>query len=170
MAIDDYSVSRSTRVCGKSGRVLEPQELCVATLQENDEGELERVDYAIEAWSEDDRPQRLMGIWRTKVPEASGPRRTLVDDEALLDIFTRLDGETNRDRQAFRYVLALVLLRKRLLRFHGRRRDGDTEIWLMHPRGDSESPPLEVIDPALGEDDIVAVHEQLGEILHGELA
>lgn len=170
MSIDDYSVSRATRICGKSGRVLEPAEACVATLQENESGELERIDYALEAWSDDDRPRRLLGMWRTSVPADSGPRRAFVDDEALLDIFVRLEGESSRQRQAFRYVLALVLLRKRLLRFEGRRTHDDSELWLLRPRGAGDGPAMEVVDPGLTDDDIVAVHEQLGEILHGDLA
>jgi hypothetical protein len=141
----------------------------VATLQETEDGLLERVDYALEAWSDDDRPAALFSMWRTKVPESDGPRRAFVDDEALLDIFIRLEGDTKRERQSFRYVLSLVLLRKRLLRFEGRKQSPDGEIWLLAPRGIADAPAMEVADPGLDDADIVAVHEQLGEILHGDL-
>jgi len=169
MAVDDYSVSKPSRTCGLTGRDLEPGECCIATLRETQDGQLERVDYALEAWSAQSRPPGLFSMWRTRVPDDDGPRRAFVDDEALLDLFIRLEGETKRERQAFRYVLALVLLRKRLLRFEGRRHESDAEVWLLSPRGTSDSPPMEVTDPGLEDADIVAVHEQLGEILHGDL-
>jgi hypothetical protein len=169
MAIDDYSFSRSSRTCTRTGRVLEPDEVCVATLCENEAGQLERHDYALDAWSNDDRPKGFFSMWRTKVPPDDGPRRLFLDDEALLDLFTRLEGEERRDRQAFRYVLGLVLLRKRLLRFEGRRDSDKGQISLLRPRGQSNGPPMEVLDPGLSDKDIVAVHEQLGEILHGDL-
>jgi len=177
MALDDYSVSKSSRTCAKTGRTLEPGELCIATLCERDEGQLERVDFALDAWSDEDRPKGFFSMWRTRVPSDDGPRRAFVDNEALLDLFSRLEGDARRERQAFRYVLGLVLLRKRLLKFEGRR-DGEAgEVWLMRPRGvragasgaSDNGPPMEVIDPGMSETDIIAVNEQLGEILHGDL-
>jgi len=169
MAIDDYSVSKSSRTCGLTGRALKPGESCVATLRETQDGQLERVDYALDAWPDAKRSSRFFSMWRTRVPDDDGPRRAFVDDEALVDLFIRLEGETKRERQAFRYVLALVLLRKRLLRFEGRRQEADAEIWLLRPRGTSDGPAMEVADPGLDDADVVAVHEQLGEILHGDL-
>ena len=169
MALDDYSVSKSSRTCARTGRLLEPDEACVATLCENETGQLERQDYALDAWSDDNRPEGFFSMWRTKVPADDGPRRLFLDDEALVDLFTRLEGEERRDRQAFRYVLGLVLLRKRLLRFEGRRESDQGQISLLRPRGQSEGAPMEVLDPGLSDEDIVAVHEQLGEILHGDL-
>ncbi|MCH2137574.1 MAG: hypothetical protein MK074_00790 [Phycisphaerales bacterium] len=169
MAIDEYSVGKITRTCGRSGRALEPDEVCIATLCENAEGQLERVDFAEEAWSDDDRPEGFFSKWKTTVPADDGPRRAFVDDAALLDIFARLDGDERRDRMAFRYVLALVLLRKRLLKFEGRCDSDEGDVWLLRPRGEDAGPPMEVVDPGLDDEAIVAVNEQLGEILHGSL-
>ena len=99
MALDDYRVSKSSRTCAKTGRTLEPDEVCIATLCESDEGQLERVDFALDAWSEEDRPKGFFSMWRTRVPSDDGPRRAFVDDEALLDLFSRLEGDARRERQ-----------------------------------------------------------------------
>jgi hypothetical protein len=96
--------------------------------------------------------------------------RVFVDDEVLLDLFDRLADDERSQRQAFRFVLALVLLRKRRLKFDRREEvDGGVQ-WHMSARGEQSSTgPWVVVDPGLGDDDVIALHEQLGEILHGDL-
>ena len=55
------------------------------------------------------------------------------------------------------------------LQLTGRKATPEGDVWLMQPRGAGQGPPMEVLDPGLAEADIVAVNEQLGEILHGDL-
>ena len=92
-----------------------------------------------------------------------------------MDLFLRLVDVTEPRRVAFRFVLSLILLRKRLLRFIGRRAeqgsdDGAGERWLMRPRGAEEGEPaIEVANPHLSDDDVRELTAQLSEILRGEL-
>ena len=84
----------------------------------------------------------------------------------------RLADDERPQRIAFRFVLALILMRKRLLRFVGRTdSDGDARgRWKLRPRGaDPESLPLEVEDPGLTDEDVRELTAQLGEVLMGEL-
>ncbi|MCA9283915.1 MAG: hypothetical protein KDA22_01780 [Phycisphaerales bacterium] len=166
-----YAIGRHTGICAATGAVLAPGTPCVAALCEEPEGDgLVRRDYAIAAWDSGQRPPRLFSCWRTVVPEPDAPRRMLVDDQTLVDIFERLEGDERPQRLAFRFVLGLILLRKRLLRQVGRERRGDREAWLMLPRGAVEGErPVEVIDPRLGEDDIRTIGEQFSEILQTDL-
>ncbi|MCP3903349.1 MAG: hypothetical protein GY715_06910 [Planctomycetes bacterium] len=168
-----YQVSRPTGVCAASGEPLEPGGLCVATLCEQAEGEgFDRLDYSVPAWEAGERPERLFSFWRTTVPVPGEKRRLLVDDSVLMDLFERLADDDRPQRVAFRFVLALILMRKRLLRFVGRTvPDGDARgRWKLRPRGtDAESPPLEIEDPGLTDDDVRELTAQLGEVLQGEL-
>ena len=52
-----------------------------------------------------------------KPPSDQKPKRRYVDDDVLLDFFTKLEGSDNPERQAFRYVLALHLIRRKKLSF-----------------------------------------------------
>ncbi|MHC4946867.1 MAG: hypothetical protein ACYTG1_01200 [Planctomycetota bacterium] len=168
----EYQVARSTGVCAETGRPLEAGAPCVAALCEREAEEgFERLDFALEAWESGARPPRLFSFWRTTVPEAGQPRRLLVDDEVLVDIFERLADDDRPQRIAFRFVLALILMRKRILRPAGRTTASDgTARWRVRPRGAApETPPVEVIDPGLGDEDIRELTEQLGEILQAEL-
>ncbi|MBT8487131.1 MAG: hypothetical protein HKO59_05790 [Phycisphaerales bacterium] len=168
-----YQVSRLTGVCAETGEKLEPGSLCVATLCDRAEDEgFDRKDYSMTAWEQGARPERLFSFWRTEVAAPEARRKLLVDDEVLMDLFTRLADDDRPQRVAFRFVLALILMRKRLLRFLGRRSDeaAGREWWKLRPRGAApEDPPLEVLDPRLSDEDVRELTAQLGEVLRGDM-
>ena len=96
----------------------------------------------------------------------------MVDDEVLRDLFERLASDERPQRIAFRFVLALILMRKRYLKFVGRQavEGEETERWLMRHKGaEPNDPPVEVINPHLSDDDVRDLTEQLSEILQSEL-
>ena len=166
-------------MCAATGEPLEPGAVCVTALceHEHDEG-FDRKDFSEAAWEAGARPERLFSYWRSTVPEPSEKKRVFVDDEVLMQIFERLAHDDRPQRIAFRFVLALVLLRKRKLRMVGRSIDGEREVWLFSPKasrlGDKqrlsdESPAIEVINPQLTDDDVAELTSQLAEILQAEL-
>jgi hypothetical protein len=165
-----YQISRPTGRCAATDTPLEPGMAIVACLvdREDDEG-FERLDYTQEAWESGARPERLFSYWRTVMPAPDDKPKLLVDDAVLMDLFERLVDDTRPRRQAFRFVLALILIRKRLLKFEGRVQiDGD-EHWQVRSKGtDPESPPITVFNPQLGDDDVLELTSELGEVLQGE--
>ncbi|MDP7030168.1 MAG: hypothetical protein QF733_08105 [Phycisphaerales bacterium] len=164
-----YQVARSTGRCASSGEALQPGDACIAALCEDPESDgFARLDYSVAAWDAGARPEGLFSFWRTTIPEPKAQTRVLVEDDVLLDLLDRLDGEAQPRRRAFRFVIALVLLRKRLVKFDRREEAQEGVIWHLSGRGDS-SATWTVLDPALDDDDIVDLHEQLGEVLQGEL-
>ena len=172
----DYHVARPTGLCAATEQPLEPGAACIATLCESpDDAEaLVRRDYSLAAWEDGVRPAGLFSYWRTIVPQANDRRGALVDDEVLQDLFERLATDARPQRVAFRFVLGLILMRKRLLRFAGRLEAGsggvEHERWLLKPRGaEPDDPPLEVVNPRLSDDDVRELTGQLSEILQSEL-
>ncbi len=166
----DYRISGFTGCCAATGAPLEPGAVCVTALceHEHDDG-FDRKDFSIEAWESGARPERLFSYWRTTVPEPSEKRKVFVDDEVLMQLFERLADDDRPQRVAFRFVLAMVLLRKRKLRMVGRTIDGQREVWLFKQRAQDESPAIEVINPQLTDDDVADLTSQLAEILQAEL-
>jgi hypothetical protein len=67
----------------------------------------------------------------------------------------------------FRFLLALILMRKRLLKYDRTVHEGDSEVWLMRLRGDERQ--HKVVNPQLAEDQLEAVGQQLGTILHEDV-
>jgi hypothetical protein len=132
---------------------------------------LQRLDVSLEAWERGERPARLFSHWRTAVPEPSAKKRYLVDDEALVELFRRLEDQTDERRLAFRFVLGLVLLRKRLLRVVEQRTEpgGDgrgeptQEWWTVRLR--REKTDRQLWNPQLDESRTLELIEQVGQIL-----
>lgn len=172
MTATTYEFGRRTGVCAASGKVFVPGETYVAALLEKpaEQGEgFERADYSIEAWESSGRPERLFAFWRATMTEGEpqGPR--LIDDNELLSLFEQLDGATETKRLAFRYALALILVRKRALVMAGSRKG----LLLVQQRvtgpgsvaRQATEPVIEVVDPGLDEATINEVTSQLESIM-----
>lgn len=209
-----YEIERPTNRCAMTGRELEPGEAYMATLVEvvpeeeaaddagGDTGAaapqstaamfgLRRLDVSLEAWKEGKHPDNLFGYWKTTVPHPNQKPQLFVDNDVLLNLLRRLADATQPRRLAFRFVLALILMRKKMLRYDRTEQreaavtteDGQTqqvqqEWWIMTPKLDPSKGPLgkwhddetiEVLNPQLGEAEITQVTEQLNEILNAEL-
>lgn len=174
-----YTIGSATRRCAATGRELRTGEAFVAALaQAPDADDLMRLDFAGEAWDAGARPPRplgLIGYWRGVLPEPGGKKRLLVDDQSLVELFEQTaepiggDPAADEDRLAFRFVLALILLRKRLLVQEGSAGPGGRNM-LVRARGDKPIegvPPVlaEVVDPGLDEAAVVRVTQQVKAVL-----
>jgi len=173
----NYTIGAATRKCAATGRELGTGERFVAALVQRPDAEaFERVDFSGEAWEKGARPPTemlLYGFWRGVVPEPGAKKRLLIDDQSLLELFEQSGDELEgsgggKERAAFRFVLALILMRKRLLVQEGSRRGA----MLVRPRGVPKPPEgpalVEVADPGLDEATIAGVTQQLGAVLNGE--
>src|SRR5258706_14007164 len=98
---------------------------------------------------------------------AEPKRRIFVDDEVLCALFERLADTAEPSKLNFRFVLGLILMRKRMLVYEGTRREGDREIWSMRFRGREDK--LDLLNPHLTEEQVGDVSRQLGEILNEEI-
>lgn len=179
---DSYSVSTPTGVCAVSGEAIPVGEACMSVLAEPPEADgLVRLDVAIDAWDRGDRPSfpgPVVGVWRTVIPEKDAPRRQLVGEEEVIDLFEQLgepsetgEGETaqSRSRQiAFRYLLCLILIRKRKLVWVDAvpaTEDGPGMIRVHRPK-EKDGDPIEVIDPGMDDDAIRDATRQLSMVMN----
>ena len=112
----EYEVQRSTRQCSVTGREFAPGESYYSALVEQnvEQGaELRRLDYSIEAWQ--GPPPDSVGWWKSQCPDQNARSPYWAPNDVLLDFFDRLAEQP--DNQDMRYVLALLLVRRRVMRF-----------------------------------------------------
>ncbi len=175
-----YTLGSPTRQCAATGRVLVTGEPFIGALcQDVQSEEFRRLDYSLTAWEGGARPAaplELIGTWRGVVPDPSEKKRLMLDEGSLLDLFEQTgeaagaNAAASRRQEVFRFVLALILIRKRLLTCeksgwgHGSR-----GVMLVRPKGTPrppEGPPLvEVVDPGMSDADIAIAVEQLQSVL-----
>lgn len=71
-----------------------------------------------------------LATWRTARPAPANPRVQPFDRETLYTFFTRLEDATAAEQLEFRFVLALLLWRKKVLKLDRSITDDDGELWL----------------------------------------
>ncbi len=167
-----YEFARPTGVCALSGKPFTVGETYVAVLIDgNPDNRLERKDFAVEAWesgaalTEIKPPRRALGFWRASMPEPTRKTHAFIDDAALLDLFEQLvdaDLSSEPGRTAFRYVLALILIRKRLLRAEGGR---GGPLTVRFARDGQEGRAFEIPDPNLEDAVIAEATEHLAAVM-----
>lgn len=169
-----YDIARPTGVCAATGRRIAAGDRFVAVLIEREEGDrLERRDYTVEGWSDGaaargvEAPAKVLGHWRATMPEPSADRNARVDDAALEDLFEQVlegqEGETP-GRAAFRYVLALLLLRRRVLKRAGQSESALMVRWV---RDGETGEAFEVRDPGMDGAAIAEAAARLTAVLSG---
>ncbi|HEY3242024.1 MAG TPA: hypothetical protein VGM03_01620 [Phycisphaerae bacterium] len=161
--MDAYEIARPSGRCHVTGRELAEGEAFYAVLFEEGEG-FRRADYSLEAWS--GPPAGSFCHFKSRVAVKTHKRKLLVDDDILINFFERLGAETEPLRVHLRFVLALILLRKRLLKYEDTARgEDDTEVWMMRLK---DGALQRVVNPRLTDDQVTAVSQQLGVILSGD--
>lgn len=155
----DYEVQRCTRHCAKSGRDLVPGEEYYSALVAEG-AELVRRDYAAEAW--EGPPEGAVGWWKSQIPTPQATRVRLAPNEVMLQLFDQLEGQP--DKQDMRYVLSLLLVRRRVMRQEESERDAERrELLVLYcPRRDAT---YRVPEATPGDERISQIQEELGQLL-----
>jgi hypothetical protein len=160
-----YEVSRPHGVCAVTGNTIEPDEKLMAALRETSAG-FERLDISMAAWPEFDRKD-VVAFWQTVMPRHEQKKKLFVEDQVLCDLFERLGDVTEPAKLNFRFVLGLILMRKRMLVYENSRNEDGREIWTMRFKGKEQR--LDMLNPRLAEEQVAEVSQQLGAILNEEL-
>jgi hypothetical protein len=159
----DYQIQPNTRRCAVTGRDLKPGEKFYTALLE-DGGKFLRQDYSSEAWH--GPPAGVFSFWSGRVPAQEEHHKPRIDDELLMDCFGRLQGQDDPARVNFRYVVALLLMRRKRLKFDEARKDGERE--LLRLRCARTGARYEVVNPRLTEAEMAAVQEEVFKVLGWE--
>jgi hypothetical protein len=130
----DYEVQRCTRHCANSGRELAPGETFYSTLTAEG-AEVVRHDYAAEAWK--GPPEDVLGWWKSQMPDRNAKKLHWAPNDVMLELLESLAAQP--DKWDMRYVLALLLIRRRVVRLEETEKDaGGQEVSVLYcPRRDA---------------------------------
>ncbi|MDR1963273.1 MAG: hypothetical protein LBQ50_05800 [Planctomycetaceae bacterium] len=105
-------IPRPSRICSATNRELQPGEVFFSVLIE-EKDEVKRLDYAAENWK--GPPPEFLGWWKTTVPDSNDKKVRIAPNDILLNLFEQLSLQP--ENADMRYVLALLLIRRRLFRY-----------------------------------------------------
>src|SRR5690242_20133145 len=138
-----YDVARPLGKCAVSGTDIVAGQKFMAALRETPAG-FERVDVSLEAWPQFDRKD-VLALWQTTMPKHEQKKKVFVDDQVLCELFERLADATEPAKLNFRFVLGLILMRKRMIIYENTRHEDGKEIWSVRFKGREDK--LDLVNP-----------------------
>jgi hypothetical protein len=122
----DFEVQRCTRQCATSGRLLQPGETFYSVLTVSG-ADVVRQDYSAETWA--GPPSGALGWWKSQMPEPNASKINWAPNDVMLHLLEEMEPQP--ELADMRYVLTLLLIRRRVLRLEGSQRDERGEEWLV---------------------------------------
>lgn len=160
MVTTEYQIQPNTRLCAVTGKPLEVGDrFYTALLEEGDH--FVRKDFSQAAWQ--GPPPGAFSFWTGHVPPPQQRQKPRFDDDLLEECFHRLEGQLDPARVNFRYVVALLLIRRKRLKLEQTLAEGDEEMMLVSCARSGEK--YTVINPPLSEDEMTQVQEEVFKVL-----
>ena len=158
----DWNIRETSLRCAACGREFQEGQEIYSILLETQTA-FERRDHCAGCWA-GVAQGAVFSQWRTLMPRRETPVNKRVNAQIVLDFFHKLEGEPERRKQCFRYVLGLMLTRKKIMKFGGvNRGDGGEEIVLTDARTGVE---YRVYDPNLSPEEITNLTDEVGQLLN----
>lgn len=170
----DFEIQRCSRRCAATDREFAPGEVFHSVLVA-DGAEVVRRDYCAAAWQ--GPPENAIGHWKSRMPEANAKKAHWAPNDVILHFFQQLEGVA--DQQDLRYVLALLLVRRRIVRLEEPAEESVAEgagkpesplpeqLLLLNPRDDVQY-RVSVVQPA--PERIRQIQEELARLLFADAA
>ena len=114
----DYEVQHSSRRCSISGREFAPGETYYSAIVA-DGANVIRHDYAADAWQ--GPPADALGWWKAQIPDRNETKKRWAPNDVMLQFWDELAAQF--DKQDMRYVLTLLLVRRRVFRLEEEKLD-----------------------------------------------
>ncbi|WP_425614284.1 hypothetical protein NA78x_004151 [Anatilimnocola sp. NA78] len=114
----DFEISRCTRRCAATDRELQPGETYYSVLVPSG-AQVLRQDYSAAEWK--GPPEKALGWWKATMADATARKPQWAPHEVMLEFFETLEHDPSRED--LRYVLALLLVRRRVLRLEAEETD-----------------------------------------------
>lgn len=155
----DFEISRSERRCSATDEELKPGEDFYSVIVP-DGDEIHRLDFSEAAWS--GPPADCIGWWKTQVPTLATLRMKWAPHDVMLHYFESL--QERPDKQDTKYVLSLLMMRKRILAQRGAEPtpDGGEEL-VFDCRRNGKEYRVQLVD--LDETRIEQIQSELSELL-----
>jgi hypothetical protein len=159
----EWEIKSRARFCARTGKPFEEGE-CFYTLLFRDGEGFRREDLSEKAWRERNENIQPFSFWRSRYEAPQPPPSEPLRKEDAESLLRRLVSEAEPASVNARYILALILERKRILRPI---ECSDDSLLVYEHAGTGES--IVVPNPRLSLDQLSAVQNEVYEMLTGSL-
>lgn len=160
--LQDYPTTKSSKRCSVSGAEFAPGESYISVLIP-DGDEITRIDIAAKQWNEP--PENAIGWWKCRMPDAQRRGLRPAPNSVLLDTLAELLQRP--DRSDLAYLLALLLVRRRVLveeqQIELDESSSSNEVWNLVQPADGRQWQVPIRNPEAAE--LVKLQESLIKLL-----
>ncbi len=162
---EEYSFSGVAEICGPCERTFEAEERLFSALRREEEGYV-RLDFCVSCWEKQPN-EELLCFWKrqARVKES----QPTVDGSVVFDIFQKLDGAQDRHDRNFRYILGLLLMRRKRLKFLDVERTEEGEFLVLEDR-QLQDVKYRLLDPGLSEEEMQHAKDEVGKLFSMNMA
>ncbi len=168
--IENWNIRSRAHQCAVLATPFVDSEPFYTALFENAKGELLRLDYSLEGWKQAqagwpaDSPERPFSFWKSEYEQALREAKAeVVEKEGAEGLLRRLIEEENPGTENTRYILAIMLERKKILRPTGARETEDATFLIYENPKTSEV--YLIRDPELRLDQVEMVQREVSLLL-----
>jgi hypothetical protein len=155
----DYEIQRCSRRCAATDRELKSGEVCYSVLVPEGAAVVRR-DYSSEAWQ--GPPENAIASWKSTLVDPHAGRLHWAPNDVMLNYFERLIEDPAAEDA--RYVLALLLVRRRVLRLEAKEKDSTGRDVLVMHCGRNEA-NYRVAEASPTPERVSQIQQQLAELL-----
>lgn len=159
----DRLVTKPLDQCAGCAAPLKPGEEYVATVVATPEG-LVRQDRCVRCGIL--QQPNVFSFWRGRRATDRPGAAVRLDFDSLLELLRRLDGRDDASSLRLRWIVAILLLRRRHVQIVNRTECDGVEVLEVKPRHEDRT--FVVKDPKLSAEDFDALHEDLSKIFNLE--
>ena len=160
----ELDVQRCTRRCAKTDREFRPGEIFYSVLV-SEGAAVVRYDYSQEAWGEP--PEHAVGWWKSQMPEPNAKKINWAPNDVMLHYFEQLEDDPAK--ADVRYLLALLMVRRRIVRMEETETDeaGNEQLVLYCPKNETEY-KVAALDPS--PERAAEIQDELSKLLYADAA
>ncbi len=161
---NEWEMPRPGEACAACRCEFATADAIQAYLFESPDG-YERRDYCANCRPPDE--PFAVGSWQTHRPQPAAKHAQTFDRAAIRHFFEQLEDADTPERRQLRFVLALLLWRKKILKFDRSESDAGQEVW--HFTSPPDGAAHAVVRPDLDEQQLERLGAQLEALLSGEV-
>tara|TARA_Y100001934_G_C12038413_1_gene624833 strand:+ start:127 stop:609 length:483 start_codon:yes stop_codon:yes gene_type:complete len=118
----DFQIQRCTRRCSVTEKEFKPGEIFYSVLI-SDGAAIIRQDFSKDAW--EGAPEDSVGWWQSCMPAVTGKKMGWAPNDVMLEFFHELADKP--EKSDLRYVLTLLLIRRRVMRLEETKSEEDSQ-------------------------------------------
>jgi hypothetical protein len=162
-----WNIKSRAHQCARTGRPFEEGEpFHTAIYFDTEAGDFVRRDICVEAWQEEISERTPFSAWKSlyEKPETAKPKAEITGRENAETLLRRLIDEDQSHTEHARYILALMLERKKLLVPKERKENDSGAIMLLYEHRKTGEVFI-LRDPELRLDEVEGVQEEVATLL-----